>query len=145
MSSQQQLQPAYDGIGEVSVTAPEQRPFSGWPRVSALLRVEGLAALGLSLALFAEHGASWWWFVLLLFPDVSALGYVAGRRRGATAYNLAHTYTGPAVLGVYGVLAGNDVALSLALVWAAHIGMDRALGYGLKYATSSKDTHLQRI
>jgi hypothetical protein len=44
-----------------------------------------------------------------------------------------------------GVLAGNDVAIQLALIWLAHIGADRALGYGLKYPTHFKDSHLQRV
>jgi hypothetical protein len=95
--------------------------------------------------LFAEHGSSWWWYVLVLVPDISALGYVAGPRRGAIVYNLAHTYAGPAALGALGTISDSSVTVALALVWVAHIGMDRALGYGLKYPGSSKDTHLQRI
>jgi hypothetical protein len=33
----------------------------------------------------------------------------------------------------------------LALIWLAHIGIDRALGYGLKYASGFGFTHLGRI
>jgi Domain of unknown function (DUF4260) len=35
--------------------------------------------------------------------------------------------------------------LSLALIWLAHIGFDRALGYGLKYSAGFGLTHLGRI
>ena len=38
-----------------------------------------------------------------------------------------------------------DGALAVGLVWLAHIGIDRALGYGLKYPTHFEDTHLQRV
>jgi hypothetical protein len=33
----------------------------------------------------------------------------------------------------------------MALIWLAHIGMDRMLGYGLKYSGGFKDTHLGRL
>jgi hypothetical protein len=33
-------------------------------------------------------------------------------------------------------------ALLLSLIWAAHIGLDRMLGFGLQYPTRFKDTHL---
>ncbi len=56
-----------------------------------------------------------------------------------------HTYALPLALAALGVLAGWDTAVQLALVWGAHIGMDRMLGYGLKYRTGFKDTHLQRV
>ena len=36
-------------------------------------------------------------------------------------------------------------SIKLGLIWLAHIGMDRAIGYGLKYPTNHKDTHLQRV
>jgi hypothetical protein len=73
------------------------------------------------------------------------LGYLAGPRVGALSYDLAHTYVGPVALAVIGILGGSDVAVQVALVWLAHIGVDRLLGYGLKYPTGFKDTHLQRV
>ena len=73
------------------------------------------------------------------------LGYVAGPRVGALSYDLVHAYVGPLALGVVGVLVGADLAMELALIWAAHIGADRLLGYGLKYPSAFKDTHLQRV
>jgi hypothetical protein len=35
--------------------------------------------------------------------------------------------------------------LSIAMIWMAHIGIDRALGYGLKYSEGFGFTHLGRI
>jgi hypothetical protein len=113
---------------------------------SILLRLEGLAAFAISILLYARHDGSLWLFVvLLLAPDLSAVGYLAGKRAGATTYNIAHTYALPAILGGAGLLGGSDLAISLALIWAAHIGMDRAVGYGLKYPSDFKDTHLSRV
>ena len=51
----------------------------------------------------------------------------------------------PLALGTVGVLGGHGVLVQVALIWLAHIGMDRALGYGLKYETAFKDTHLERV
>ena len=64
---------------------------------------------------------------------------------GAVAYNLTHNLVFPVALGSGGVLADSDVATGVALVWLTHIGVDRLLGYGLKYPTAFKDTHLQRV
>jgi hypothetical protein len=83
--------------------------------------------------------------VLLLAPDIGMLGYVRDTRVGAAAYNLFHTYLAPMLAGAAGVVTGTTLLQSLALIWLAHIGGDRALGYGLKYPTTFKDTHLQRL
>jgi Domain of unknown function (DUF4260) len=83
--------------------------------------------------------------VLALAPHVAFLGYLAGPRAGAAAYNVLHTTVGPLALGVSGVLADADLAVQLALIWLAHIGIDRLLGYGLKYPDRFRETHLQRL
>lgn len=114
------------------------------PRI--LLRLEGLVVFAGALALYFDAGFDWvWLLVLFLAPDLSALGYLGGPRVGAACYDAVHTTAVPLVLGVAGVLAGSDVAQQLALIWLAHIGFDRLLGYGLKYPTAFKDTHLQRV
>ena len=114
------------------------------PRV--LLRLEGAAVLALAVAGYRASGGNWWLFALLLLaPDLAALGYLAGNRVGAATYNLVHTYALPLALLGYGLWGASPLALSLALIWLAHIGMDRAVGYGLKYATAFKDTHLGRV
>ena len=103
---------------------------------AALLRAEGGVLLALSVLLYWLNGGSWVLFGLLLFaPDLSALGYLAGPRVGAAAYNLFHTYAVPALLAAYGLLGGSPAAVSVALVWFDHIAMDRLVGYGLKYLT----------
>ena len=71
--------------------------------------------------------------------------YAAGPRIGAAAYDVVHTYAIPVGLGAVGVVADTDSAIALALIWLTHIGVDRAIGYGLKYPTGFKDTHLQRV
>jgi hypothetical protein len=111
-----------------------------------LLRIEGLAIAAGALTLYFHFGFEWWLLVaLVLAPDLSMLGYLAGPRAGALAYELAHTELWPIGLAVVGVVAEVDLLVQLALVWLVHIGADRLLGYGLKYPTGFKDTHLQRV
>jgi hypothetical protein len=83
-------------------------------------------------------------FACFLLPDLSFLGYLAGRRVGALAYNAAHSYVGAVVL-LAGSMAWPEVPLAVGLVWLAHIGFDRALGYGLKYSHGFSYTHLGPI
>ena len=93
------------------------------------------------------HGDHEWWLLLVfaLAPDISMLGYLANPRVGAAAYDAAHTYVWPVAIGVVGVVAEADLAVAVGLIWLTHIGVDRAVGYGLKYPTGFRDTHLQRV
>jgi hypothetical protein len=110
------------------------------------LRLEGLAAFAVSTALYARSGGGWGMFLLLILaPDLSMIGYAAGPRAGAAAYNAAHSYALPLALAAVGLAAGSGRAVAVALVWTAHIGIDRAIGYGLKYPSSFQDTHLGRL
>jgi hypothetical protein len=114
--------------------------------VRTWLRLEGAAVFIAGLVLYAQLGAPWWLALpLLLLPDVSAIGYVAGPRIGALTYNFVHNWAfGLAVLGIG--LATNVTAVAiLGAVAIAHVGMDRAVGYGLKLPTAFQDTHLGRI
>jgi hypothetical protein len=112
----------------------------------ALVRLEGLAVLAAAVVLYVHDGYSLLaLFLLFLVPDVSFLGYLGGPRMGSIVYNALHTYLSPLALGIAGVLADGRVPVQVALIWVAHIGFDRALGYGLKYPTAFKDTHLQRL
>jgi hypothetical protein len=125
-------------------TVAEAGSASGGVRL--LLRAEGLVVLAASVAAYAQFGAGWGWFALLfLLPDLSFLAYLAGPRAGAAAYNAAHSYAGPLGLLALGVLGAQPGLLAIALVWCAHIGFDRALGYGLKYASGFGQTHLGRV
>jgi hypothetical protein len=122
--------------------APQTRGQTvGGPK--AILRLEGGVVLAVAAAAYAQTDAGWLLFALLfLVPDVSMLGYLAGRRIGAVAYNLGHSYLGPAALAAYGLWSGAPLMVSIALIWVAHIGFDRLMGYGLKYAGGFKSTHL---
>lgn len=117
----------------------------GYPprTVTRLLRLEGFVALAAAVTTYWFTGGNWWLFALLLLaPDLSMLGMLGGAKTGARIYNLAHTYTVPAVLGAIGWFGGLGWLVPLALIWIAHIGMDRAVGYGLKYPGSFRETHL---
>ena len=111
--------------------------------VRLLLHIEGLAILLLALFLYASHSLSWPMFFILLFaPDLSSLGYLVNLKTGAKMYNYFHTTSFPIVLIIAGLLLNSGGILAIGLIWLAHIGMDRMLGYGLKYPTSFKDIHL---
>jgi len=111
-----------------------------------LLRAEGLAVLGLVIALFWRAAYSWVLFaVLFLVPDISMVGYLINPRVGAASYNAVHSYVGPVVLVLIGLAADVRTCVAVSLIWVAHIGFDRLLGYGLKYPTAFTDTHLGRI
>jgi hypothetical protein len=95
------------------------------------------------MAGYLALGGPWWLFVALaLAPDIAMVAYLAGPRRGSLAYNATHTTLGPISLGAVGFWTGTSLLVLLTLVWAAHIGVDRALGYGLKYPTGFTHTHL---
>jgi hypothetical protein len=112
------------------------------------LRVEGLALGLLCVWLYSFQQQPWWLFALLfLAPDLSMLGYLAGPRMGALTYNVVHSWALVAILALAGsyLWGGNSLLLPLAFILGAHIGFDRALGYGLKLATGFHDTDLGRI
>lgn len=114
--------------------------------VDLVVRLEWVAAAVVAIVLFAMTGVSWWLFALLILaPDLSMLGYLAGPRVGAVTYNALHILIAPLVLALAGVLLAGPIAIAVALIWIAHIAIDRALGYGLKLPTGFQDTHLGRI
>jgi len=111
-----------------------------------LIRAEGLFVLAASAALYFMNGYGWLPFVLLLFaPDLSMIGYASGNKIGAYVYNAAHTYTVPLLLLLAGLIFPAAWLTMIGLIWTAHIGLDRMMGYGLKYASGFKDTHVQRL
>lgn len=111
-----------------------------------LLRVEGAALfLGASIAYF-WFGFGWGTYVLLLLlPDLSAAGYLGGNRIGARVYNAFHITPGPILLAGLGFAMGTPFLIQVALCWGAHIGADRAFGYGLKNPERFQSTHLGMI
>jgi len=111
-----------------------------------LLRAEGFVIAVASIVAFSRSGASWRLFAaLILAPDLSILFYLAGSRIGAAFYNAVHTYLAPAALFAASAALAAPAGIAAALIWCAHIGVDRALGFGLKYGGGFTSTHLGRI
>src|SRR5204862_8355655 len=108
-----------------------------------LLRLEGLTLFACMTLLYAVWDGSWWVYaILFLAPDLSFAAYLAGPRAGAIVYNAAHSYLAPVALMTAGLAMASPLVLSIAMIWLAHIGIDRALGYGLKYQAGFAFTHL---
>lgn len=114
--------------------------------VRMTLQLEGATIGAACILAFAQLGGSWLFFALLILaPDLFMLGYLVGKRVGAVCYNIAHSYLTPLALAGLSLLGEGQIGVEVALIWGAHIGLDRAIGYGLKYATDFKDTHLNRV
>ena len=115
-------------------------------RPSLLLRAEGGIVFGASLLLYGELRARWVLFVVLvLAPDLSILGYCLGVRVGTALYNLFHVLVPPLLLIALSIFYKQLWLLPYGLIWTAHIGVDRLLGFGLKYPTHFRDTHFKRL
>jgi hypothetical protein len=111
-----------------------------------LLHFEGLVLLvSAAVAYFHLDYSTLAFFLLFLAPDVSIVAYAMGPRIGALAYDVVHTTVPGVALAAIGLVSDSGLAIQLGLIWLAHIGADRALGYGLKYPSSFRDTHLQRV
>jgi hypothetical protein len=107
------------------------------------LRLEGAALAAGCLIAYSTTGQPWWLVpVTILLPDVLALGYAVGPRIGARLYNLSHVTAFPALVIGLGWWQGNALIAALGLIWLAHIGFDRLMGFGLKYDDSFQHTHL---
>jgi uncharacterized protein DUF4260 len=114
--------------------------------VRTLLRLEGLALFAASLALYARMQGDWLLLLkLFLLPDASFALYLFGPRIGAIAYNAAHATPGPLALAAFALAVPSQFLLAAALAWLAHIGLDRAFGFGLKYASGFRHTHLGHL
>lgn len=114
--------------------------------VRLLLRLEGVVLFAGMTLLYALWDGSWWVYaILFLAPDLSFAAYLAGPKAGAIVYNAAHSYLAPVALMTAGLAMASPLVLSIAMIWLAHIGIDRALGYGLKYQAGFSFTHLGRI
>jgi hypothetical protein len=117
------------------------RAISG--SVRTIVRFEGLVILAAGLVAYSYLGVSWlYFFVLFLVPDLSLLGYFAGSKFGAISYNVAHSLIGPMIATGVGLYLDHVPLLCASVIWISHIGFDRALGYGLKYADGFHYTHL---
>ena len=135
-----------DALSTASEAAPGTAAGTATGGVRTLLRLEGLTLfVGMTL-LYAVWDGSWWVYaILFLAPDLSFVGYLAGPKAGAIVYNAAHSYMAPMALMTTGFALASPLVLSIAMIWLAHIGFDRALGFGLKYFAGFAFTHLGRI
>ena len=110
------------------------------------LQIEGLAVLLACLYTYAFYDYSWIVFLLfILAPDLSALGFLINQRVGAITYNVFHTYLLVWPFIFCGFIWSNDLLMVSGLILAAHIGVDRALGYGLRFTHSLKENHLNKL
>lgn len=111
--------------------------------IKTTIKLEGLLVLIASSIAYNELGYSWkMFFILFLLPDVSLAGYFLGSRVGAIAYNIFHSYISPIALGILAYAMECHDLNYIILIWIAHIGFDRSLGFGLKYASGFRYTHL---
>ena len=116
--------------------------------VRKVLNLEGAAVLAavVYVYFFRIDGSRVLFVALLLAPDIGLAAYATGNNRvGSILYNALHTYILPVLLIVSGIVAGSEIIVKIGLISAAHIGMDRTLGYGLKYVAAPKPTHLQKV
>lgn len=111
-----------------------------------VLRADGAAIALVAVLLYQELGVAWWVFAVgFLAPDLSLVAYLASARVGAMIYNVAHSYLGGAAVFGVGLLLENVPLMTAGLIWVAHVGIDRAVGFGLKYPDEFRRTHLQRV
>ena len=114
--------------------------------MKTLLRLEELGEALFSIYLFSLLPFPWWVYPLLFFaPDLSMLGYIGGPRLGAFTYNLVHHKAIALGLYVLGIFLSIPAISLLGVIFLGHSSLDRALGYGMKYADSFHRTHLGTI
>jgi hypothetical protein len=107
------------------------------------LRLEGLVLLIGTVISFSTQHQRWWLYpTLLLVPDIFMLGYLSNTKVGAFFYNLGHSYLAPALTILFMWRFENKLGIAIGVIWLGHIGWDRFFGYGLKYDSSFKHTHL---
>jgi hypothetical protein len=129
-----------------AVTSAAVVPGAVTGGVRTLLRLEGFALFAGMTLLYGVWDGLWWIYAILFFvPDLSFAAYLAGPRFGAMIYNAAHSYLAPMTMMTFGFSTAEPLILSIAMIWLAHIGFDRMLGYGLKYAAGFGFTHMGRI
>jgi hypothetical protein len=114
--------------------------------VRLLLRLEALVLMIAAMVFYIRLGASWELFaILFLVPDLGMAAYLVNPKLGAEIYNAAHATIGPIAVTSIGIVTGWNGLVAVGLIWATHVGFDRALGFGLKYPSAFSDTHLGRI
>ena len=114
--------------------------------IKFILQLENFFILAASIYWYSNFNFSWTMFaILLLVPDILMVGYFVDKTRGAYIYNVGHTYLLPSILFLYSLSTSQETLIMLAIIWCAHIAIDRTLGFGLKYESDFKDTHMQKV
>jgi hypothetical protein len=114
--------------------------------VRNLLRLEALGSLLLFLFLYQTLKGSWLLFLgVVLLPDLSMVGYLLNKKIGATLYNLFHNYVLSLALVVFGFWVSNPIFIYVGLIFCVHVSLDRFFGFGLKYPSNFRDTHLEKV
>lgn len=116
-------------------------------------RIEAGGVAALAVVAIVVLYPAWWWMILAAFLlfDLSMVGYLRSARSGAASYNAVHNLAAPAIVAIAAFVTQSEwptasMALGiLACAWAFHVGVDRALGYGLKTPEGFTHTHLGRI
>ena len=133
-------------VAQTQFTTPERTELDEQAWIRPWLRAEGFAVFAAGFAGFVFLGLPWWAFLLLLIvPDVSMVGYLRGPRVGAIVYNVAHDLLSGVAIAGLGLVIGSVPIAAAGAILVAHGGIDRMMGYGLKFPSSFKDTHLGRI
>jgi len=115
-------------------------------KLRKIISLEYLLAFLVTVFFYWHFEFSFLYFVLLLLlPDITMLGYIVNTKVGALFYNIGHSLVVPAILLIVGFVTVSTTLLMASIIWLAHIFLDRALGYGLKYDEAFTKTHLQQI
>jgi hypothetical protein len=111
--------------------------------MKTFLKIEEAALFLVAMFMFNNLGLSWWWFTAcILLPDLSMVGYLVSGRVGAYAYNFFHHKAVAVMVWFAGLHISNVSVQFVGIILFAHASMDRMLGYGLKYETGFRFTHL---
>lgn len=122
------------------------KKIAGHSMVKKILQLEGLFIFLFAAFIYWRLGGNLIIFIiLLLVPDLSMIGYIKNKKIGAMIYNSIHNYILATAVIFIGLVLNSNLVVLLGLILTAHIGMDRLFGYGLKYKTDFKDTHMQRV
>jgi len=114
--------------------------------VQNTVKGEGLFVMLLSVYLFNTLDVSWLVFVLLILsPDIFMVGYLKNKKLGAQLYNIGHSYITSVILIMVGLVFNYQLITAIGIIFSAHTGLDRFLGFGLKYETHFKETHIQKL
>lgn len=114
--------------------------------INHIIRIENGLAFALSFYIYMQLDFPiWLFFVLLLVPDLTMIGYAMNKKIGVIVYNVGHSFVLPLLLALCYVYFSKDYLLIIAIIWLAHIFMDRLFGFGLKYKDSFNKTHIQRL